>query len=89
VWYSKAKGALYYVGPASLNILFRKNLTLFRSMDQGKTWEKMFQIREKESGYTAFAEFGGKLVLAYESSPRTELAIKPDRIVYVDLGIDI
>jgi hypothetical protein len=58
-------------------------------MDQGKTWEKMFQIREKESGYTAFAEFGGKLVLAYESSLRTELEIKPDRIVYVELGIDL
>jgi len=58
-------------------------------MDQGQTWEKVFQIREKESGYTALGEFDGRLVLAYESAKKTQLAIVPDRIVYVDLGIEL
>ena len=89
VQYSKKNDKIYYVGPVSKGILWRKDMWIFESSNKGKTWNKLVQVREKASGYSAQANLNGRLVLHYETSEDDKLIMKPDRLVFKELGVEI
>ena len=62
---------------------------IFESSNKGKTWNKLVQVREKASGYSAQANLNGRLVLHYETSEDDKLIMKPDRLVFKELGVEI
>ena len=75
---------LYFTGPDSL--YKRDHLTLWQSVDIGKSWTKVLLIDEGASGYSSLQVgyvdgTSHGLLLLYEQSDRDELIMAPARFI--------
>ena len=76
---------LYFTGPDSL--YKRDHLTLWQSVDSGKSWTKVLLIDEGASGYSSLQVgyvdgTSHGLLLLYEQSDRDELIMAPARFIF-------
>lgn len=89
-WYSRKNKVLYYIGPSSkLHFLYRRDMRLFESHDEGKSWVSKYIFTSEMAGYSALAEMDGKLVGLIEEAPGYQLAIVPTKFTFVNFDIEV
>ena len=75
-------GTLVYSGPATYGIL-RVNMTIFKSLDGGMSWNMWRQIDSGNAGYSSMSVLpNGSVAILYESSKEENIVMLPDRIVF-------
>ena len=90
IFYSKKTKTLYYIGPSSETLLYRRDMHLFESQDEGKTWHSKYQFTKNEmAGYSALTEYKGKLVGIIEEASGYQIIMKPDKFTFVNFDIDV
>lgn len=75
---------LLFCGPEGIPMVNgldeRAQLTLWRSVDQAKTWEKVKLLYSKGAGYCCMARLkDGKLAIIFEETPNTSFTMAPKR----------
>lgn len=82
---------LYYSGPHT-DGLFRRNMTIMKSVDDGLTWEEYIPVDKGEVSYSALQivpplssnpSAQAELGLLYERSDTFAVVFEPDQIVFV------
>jgi sialidase-1 len=73
-------GSLYFSGPDSY--LKRDHLTVWKSENEGLSWETYVLVDPGASGYSSLQTHENVLELLYEQSDEDDLIMAPDRFVY-------
>lgn len=63
----------------------RTDLSLWRSDDEGSSWQLVRAIDGGASGYSSLQPCGKRLCLLYEQSDAPQLVMNPDRFVFLAL----
>mmetsp|Transcript_7497 Transcript_7497/g.13471 ORF Transcript_7497/g.13471 Transcript_7497/m.13471 type:complete len:506 (+) Transcript_7497:68-1585(+) len=75
------KEALFYSGPHSKTL--RQSMALFRSDDEGASWQPMLTVDDGPSGYSALQRrTATSLSLIYEQADGLKLIMEPDRFIF-------
>lgn len=77
-------GRLVFSGPTSMP-LFRKNMSIWVSDDEGHTWHDFMVVDPGCAAYSALAFHGDELGLLYERCDHLEIIFEPQHISYAPL----
>mmetsp|Transcript_19068 Transcript_19068/g.44558 ORF Transcript_19068/g.44558 Transcript_19068/m.44558 type:complete len:535 (-) Transcript_19068:59-1663(-) len=76
---------LFFTAPAAR--IFRTSLTMYRSLDEGATWQHFSELDAGAAGYSAMqalptATGDHRVAIVYEQADSVHLVMEPDRIVF-------
>lgn len=79
---------LYFSDPFDKSLI-RKNMTVFKSLDEGLTWDLVMNIDDGAVAYSSLqAQLDGILEILYERSDSFNVIFEPDEIVYYSITVN-